>query len=276
MATGFFLLDHPNPHHTAATPHWHTTRPGSVLAIVVHITAGLEDLDGHADQSAEATGRFAATTDRPVSWHSGSDADSAFDLLPAAFTAFQVRGYNSRTYGHEISKHDPDWRHAPPVWAQATLRVAARHLGPRARQLGVPIRHATRAELDHAIATGGPAVGFIGHDVLDPTRRRDPGRVGGIDTFPWEAFLALAREFAGLPGPTPPPPAPAPVPRPRSLEDDMFMYTTPGHPVFFCANGASVGLNEATDMPTFVKAGVPLFTLDDDTYAKFRERYPGA
>jgi hypothetical protein len=59
-------------------------------------------------------------------------------------------------------------------------------------------------------------------------------------------------------------------------DDDMFLYTAPGKPVFFCAGGVSVGLNEGTDVPTFEAAEVPTFHLDDDTYLKFRARFPGS
>lgn len=188
--TGFYLLDHPNPHGD----HFHRSRQGSLLGLVVHITAGLEDLDGVDDQSAEKTAAYAAGTDRAVSWHSGSDTDSALDLLPWSFTAFQVQGYNSRTVGHEISKTSPDWRTADPAWIDRTLRRAAKHLAPRLLAFGIPIRHATKAELDHAIATNGKPVGLIGHFELDDDRRQDPGQVGPIDTFPWSRFLALLTE----------------------------------------------------------------------------------
>ncbi len=201
---GFYLIDNPNPYG----PHYYTTRRGSVLAVVVHITAGLEDLDATDDQSAEATARYAATTDRQVSWHSGSDADTALDLLPASYTAFHVHGYNSRTYGHEISKRHTDWRNMPEPWRTRTLSNAAEHLAVKAAQLGVPRRHVTRGELDHAIATGGGPVGFIGHWELDPARRSDPGLVEDVgDTFPWG-------EFFDLMAPT----------TPTVQEDDMASY----------------------------------------------------
>jgi hypothetical protein len=186
---GYYLLDHPNPYG----PHYYTTRRNPLLAIVVHITAGLEDLDATDDNSAEATARYAATTDRAVSWHSGSDSDTAFDLLPASYTAFQCRNYNSSTYGHEISKRDTDWRSEPEPWRTRTLQLAGRHLGAKARALGIPLRKCTQAELDRAIANGGPPVGFIGHHTLDPTRRTDPGLVFGVgDTFPWTEFFGYA------------------------------------------------------------------------------------
>jgi len=184
---GFYLLDSPNPNGD----HFYTSRRGRVLAIVVHITAGLEDLDATDDMSAEQTARYAATTDRAVSWHSGSDADSALDLLPDSYTAFQCQGYNSTTYGHEISKRHTDWRWMTEPWRTRTLTVAARHLAPKAAVLGVPRRHATRVELDRAIASNGDPVGFVGHWELDPARRFDPGLVGTLDTFPWTEFFAL-------------------------------------------------------------------------------------
>ena len=70
-------------------------------------------------------------------------------------------------------------------------------------------------------------------------------------------------------------PAPTPVPDLEELPD-MFLYSGPNTPVFFCDSGASVGLNEATDMPTFVEQKVKHFKLDGDTYLKFRDRFPGA
>ena len=185
-----FLLANPNPHG----PHYYPSRRGTVLAIVVHVTAGLEDLDGN-DGSAEATARYAATTTRPVSWHSGSDTDSAFDLLPADYTAFHCQGYNSRTYGHEISKRTADWRSMAPSWIDATLHQAARHLAVKARELGVPLRHATRQEVNDAIARNGPPVGVVGHHQLDPARRFDPGLIGNVDTFPWASFLELVHRY---------------------------------------------------------------------------------
>lgn len=198
---GYYLLEHRNPHGD----HFYRTRHGQVLAIVVHITAGLEDLDAVDDHSAERTAAYAASTDRAVSWHSGSDSDTVVELLPAHMTAFHVQGYNSVTFGHEISKAVPDWRRSPGPWVDATLRTAAGYLGPRARSLSVPIRKATKAELDRARSSGGAPVGFIGHHELDPKRRSDPGRVGDVDTFPWDRFLALAA------GPVAQPPEVAPM-----------------------------------------------------------------
>lgn len=59
-------------------------------------------------------------------------------------------------------------------------------------------------------------------------------------------------------------------------EEEMFLYSAPNEPVFFCDGGVSVGINELSDMETFNAQGVKHFKLDDDTFAKFRARFPGA
>ena len=177
-----YLLENPNPFG----PHYYPKRRGKVLAIVMHVTAGLEGIAGRTDLSAEKTARYAATTDRKVSWHSGSDTDSHLQLVPDSFTAFHCVGYNSVTVGHEISKRDTCWADESPEWVAASLRQAAASLAPRAKELGIPLRKATKAELDRAIRTNGAPVGFVSHSDLDPKRRSDPGA-----DFPWRRFLDL-------------------------------------------------------------------------------------
>jgi hypothetical protein len=212
---GFYLLDRRNPYGD----HFYPTRNKPLLAIVGHITAGLEDLDTVDDHSAENTAAYAGNTDRDVSWHSGSDTDSWVNLLPATYTAWHVVNYNSCTYGHEISKKHTDWRVMSPDWVTKTLRNAA--VGPDgsgglrkvALENRIPLRKATRAELDREIANfnaGRPwtPVGFISHAELQPADRTDPGLVGRIDTFPWDRF------FAFMTGPTS---------AKRVLEDDAML-----------------------------------------------------
>jgi hypothetical protein len=199
---GFLLLDRPNVNGR----HYYPTRNSPLMAIVVHITAGAEDLDTLDDLSAENVAHYAATTDRDVSWHTGSDADSWVDLLPSSYTAWHATDYNSTTHGHEISKRTTEWRGMPEQWVDKTLRMAA--LGPGgnaglrkvALDNGIPLQWATRAELDAQIANyraGRPwkRVGFITHHEVQPDDRTDPGyvRQGGqlIDTFPRARFMAL-------------------------------------------------------------------------------------
>ena len=205
---GYYMLDNQNPYGE----HFYRSRRSPLLAIVVHCTAGLEDTDLiGVDQSAENTARYAATTDRSVSWHSGSDSDTWLNLLPYDYTGWQCVNYNSTTAGHEISKRDMSWSDEPAEWVTRTLTIAARGLRTKAFRHGIPLRRATKAELDRAIATGGPPVGFIGHRELDPTRRTDPGT-----DFPWDRFFALM---------TPPPATPV-----EEEDDGMKPYANEVRP----------------------------------------------
>lgn len=181
MSQPYYLLENRNPNGD----NFYPTRRGPVLACVVHVTAGLQGRPEVADSSAERTAAYAASTDREVSWHSGSDTDSNFLLLPDSYTAYQCQGYNSITIGHEISKRDVSWADEDPAWVTETLVQAAMCLRPRLLALHIPFVHATKRQLDLAKGTGKP-VGLISHSQLDPTRRSDPG-----PDFPWDRFIKL-------------------------------------------------------------------------------------
>lgn len=181
----YYLLDHPNPNGD----HFYRSRKHEPSLFVIHCTAGLEDLDALDDHSAEQTAKYAATTRRQASWHSGSDTDSSILLLPDSYTAWHCRGYNSRSVGHEISKQTTDWvNDVSPVWVEKTLREAARCVAPRATRLKIPFRKITQAQADSG------ARGFLSHWELDETRRNDPGRTPKGDTFPWTRFLSYCTQ----------------------------------------------------------------------------------
>lgn len=173
---GYYLLDNPNPNGD----HFYRSRRQDPRVLVVHITAGLQDLDGVDDHSAQRTAKYAATTDRAVSWHLGADSDDYLELLPASYTAFHCQGYNSFTIGLEISKSDINWDTAPRAWVANTLRNAANAVRPHCIRYGIPARLLTRAEVDAG------QKGFTAHAFLDPDRRSDPGH-----NFPWTRFLHL-------------------------------------------------------------------------------------
>lgn len=176
---GYYLLDNPNPHGE----HFYRTRLSTLRVIVLHITAGLEDIDLIGpDASAEQTARYCATTDRYVSWHGGSDSDSHLYLLPPAYTAWHASDYNSSTYGWEISKRDTSWSDEPKAWVEATLKHAADGLRPVAKGYNIPHRLLTRAQVDAGMS------GFTYHMWLDPTRRSDPGA-----DFPITRFFELLK-----------------------------------------------------------------------------------
>lgn len=170
------------------------TPTGKVLGIVLHVTAGLQDLDMvGVDDSAEATNRWGASKDRgKASWHVCTDSDTIAPALPDTYTAWHVVGYNSTTWGLEISNQDARWDNKPKAWVEATLRNAARAAAPIVKKYGLPLTLATKAEVDKAIAANKP-FGFSYHMWLNPENRRDPGT-----TFPWSQFITYVRaELAG-------------------------------------------------------------------------------
>lgn len=251
----YYLLDHPNPYHITHYPR--RTRP--LTAITMHITAGLEGRPGTADNSAEQTARYAATVrDRVVSWHSGSDTDSFLYLLPASYTAFQVRNYNSSTYGHEISKRTTDWSAPSPRWVEDTLRQAAMCLAPVVEEYNIPLRLATKAELDSALARGGAPVGFVTHAGLDPSRRTDPGLHRGRDTFPWDQFFSYF--------PSSPSPSPAPT---TEWIDAMYILNLEGTPYNFIVSDSRLVALSSLDFWNFAAAGVPIRKMDPKLWPGF-------
>lgn len=170
------------------------TPTGVVLGIVLHVTAGLQDLGMvGVDDSAEATNRWGATRNRgKSSWHCCVDTDSIAPALPDTYTAWHVVGYNGPTWGLEISNLDARWDNKPDAWVEATLRNAAAAAAPIVKKYDLPLRLATRAEVDRALAAGKP-FGFSYHMWLNPETRRDPG-----STFPWHRFITYVRdELAG-------------------------------------------------------------------------------
>ena len=177
---GFYLLDNPNPYGD----HFYRSRVSTLRVIVLHITAGLEDIDLIGpDASAEQTARYCATTDREVSWHAGADSDSHLHLLPPAYTAWHASDYNSLSWGLEISKRDTSWSDEPKAWVEATLKNAAAACRPIAKGYNIPHQLLTRAQVDDGMS------GFTYHMWLDPTRRSDPGA-----DFPIDRFFELLRE----------------------------------------------------------------------------------
>jgi N-acetylmuramoyl-L-alanine amidase len=163
--------------------HYYPTRRGPILGIVLHVTAGAQDLDMVGDDgSAWSTIRYSQATDRPSSYHGIVDSDTIVDTLPDSFTAFGATGYNSRCLHLEIANLDATWVGKPAAWVDATLRNAAAWCRPRVARYGLPARLSSKTQVDAALAAGRP-FGFTYHSWLDPARRRDPGK-----DFPWQQF----------------------------------------------------------------------------------------
>lgn len=196
---------------------FYETRRKPVLGIVLHITAGLQDLGlVGTDESAEGTIGWALREKPQVSWHAIGDTDGVELCIPDWFTAFHAKDYNSPTVGIEISKLNTDWTKVSAKWIEATLRPVARYAAAIVDKYSLPLLLATKAQVDSAVAANRK-FGFTYHSRLSSIRS-DPGA-----NFPWEKFVAMVREELAPP-PPPPPPPPSP-----SIGEDMLAYQMTGH-----------------------------------------------
>lgn len=190
-----YLYEHQNPHAPVRDNGkrfmGYPGRLGPIVAIGVHTAENLPDLNP-PDLGAESVARYFASTSRAASAHENVDTDSHVTCLPDRATAFAAIGYNSRLWHIELCTQAHKWADLPPQWKDKLLRRAARRCARRAVKYDIPIRRATRAQINEAIRTGDPSKGgFVAHADLDPSRRSDPG-----PDFPWKTFLAYVRMYA--------------------------------------------------------------------------------
>jgi hypothetical protein len=243
--SSYYLLE-----HRRKPANWYPRRRDPLRVIVVHITAGLEDLDG-PDASAERTARYAATTDRKVSWHAGVDSDSFLYLLPATYTAWHSQGFNSESYGVEISKATTRWAGMPPAWIDRTLANTAACLAPVVAKYDIPLRRLTRAQVQAGER------GFAAHSDLDPGRRTDPGA-----DFPWGRLFDLLR---------PAPPAPPVQPESKEMVR-MLIVKDPESNKQYVTNGVTKRhIQTAEALRAWKAAGVKEIVLNVEEFGSIKE-----
>lgn len=173
--------------------HYYTSRNNSISCIVMHVTAGLQDLDLEGpDNSAEGTVKYGQNVERAASWHSIVDSDTIIPCLPDTFTAFHCKGLNSRGLGLEISNQDAKWSNKPARWIEKTLRNAAVVCREWEDKYNIPQRLITLAQANAGVK------GYIYHSTADPTRRQDPGKDFPINTL-WRYVNELRNPVATTP-----------------------------------------------------------------------------
>ena len=88
-----------------------------------------------------------------------------------------------------MANADARWDNKDPEWVKRTIWNYALSYADFVVKYDIPLRRATKAELDEAIAKDLPPVGFVDHSRLS-TNRSDPGA-----TFPWTLFFDNIREI---------------------------------------------------------------------------------
>jgi len=158
------------------------------------------------DTGAENVANFIRTRTTAGSYHDVVDSDSAVQLMPYEYQAFQD-GTGSNPWALSIS-----WAVRTTDWSRMSSSRRAAHLRQGAlafarqqawlKSKGYPLtllRRITKAESDRGYS------GFIPHADRDPGRRTDPGV-----NFPWGEFFAAC--------------AAAVNPTPISALEDQDMY----------------------------------------------------
>lgn len=207
MATGFYLLDHPQARPQYGIPRRGGTAPSGTF--VIHTAENAPDLDG-PDLGAENVAAWILRRTDPGSYHDLCDSDSIVRMAPWWAETWHETTVNRWAIGISAAVRAADWLQIPEARRRAIVRNMADAAATHARALDqergivVPARRLTRAE---AIAR---LPGFIGHGEIDTARRTDPGR-----DFDWSLFLA---SYAAAMTPTPPPTPPVTT---RPEEDDM-------------------------------------------------------
>lgn len=195
-----------------------TRRNGKPLGLGLHVTAGLQDLGmTGTDESMEGTIKWALDRRPEVSWNGGADSDGFEWCVPDWYTAWHIKGYNSRTVGIEISNLDAHWTNKPAKWIEATIFHAARGAAAYIDKYDWPLQLASKSAVDAAIANG-QKFGVTYHRRLNPSTRIDPA--DPESTFPLGMFWSYVKSELGGGGSTPTTPTTStPTPAPTNVLD---------------------------------------------------------
>ena len=195
----FYLHDNPNPNGKFYYDSRRTCQHGYARPhlIVLHSAENLPDFDP-PDMGAESVARYASETQRKVSWHTTIDSDSTIHMLPYKATAWHVRGYNRCSVGIEIATQHDKWLHAPLPWLHDVYDNVADELARISAATDIPMVDVRGDASKKGVTT---------HSVLDPSRRKDPGKAFPFD---WVVTMAdIGFRYSSEEPPTTPDPAPS-------------------------------------------------------------------
>jgi hypothetical protein len=186
MATGFYLIDHPN---RLAKQYGEVRRGGEKPSgtCVVHTAENVADQIGE-DLGAEAVARYCSTRSDYGAYHRLVDADSIVPMVPFGYETWHCTKTNPWSCSISAAVEAGDWKRYGDDYETRVLRNLARAGAEFVRAMKkywgiiVPIKHITGAE------ARAQKPGFTGHGETDPGRRSDPGA-----DFDWARFLRMVR-----------------------------------------------------------------------------------
>lgn len=154
------------------------SRSDDIQLLVLHTGELDPDLTGE-DSAAARLSRYMGSQSRGVSWHTTVDSDSVHHELPGEWTAYHVRGWNSKSVGIEMATKHNLWPSLPPDHVEGLIETAARAAARYCHDYDLPAR-----QIESLEEAQQGARGIVAHSTLDPGRRQDPG-----PEFPWDRFL---------------------------------------------------------------------------------------
>ncbi len=173
----YYLVDNENPYATLRENNkkgnYYPFRGRDIQGIVVHTAEG--------GRVAKNIAKYLSETERTASAHVVIDDKSIVNLLPDDFTAFHVRGHNSKSLGLELAYFASEWGQ-DKEYEDALITTAAKWATDKCEAYDIPAR---RLNINEWLKGQR---GFISHAELDPVRRTDPGI-----NFPWEQFFTLIK-----------------------------------------------------------------------------------
>lgn len=174
---GYYLLDNENSNaslrENGKKGNYYPKRSRDIQGIVLHTAEGGTD--------STAIAKYLSTTDRVVSAHVVIDSNKIVNLLPDDFTAFHVRGNNSKSLGLEFAYYASSWG-TDKEFEDNIISLASKWCAEKSELYQIPVRR-----IDYKDWLKGEK-GYISHSELDPERRSDPGA-----NFPWEKLFTLIK-----------------------------------------------------------------------------------
>lgn len=199
MATGYAMIDRPNPNYTQGQA---VRRGGNVPVglAVIHTFEIAPDIIP-PDLSAESGLAYLRSRSTPGCYHRLSDADSRLPLYPFSWETWHCAPTNKWSNGFCMATQAHLWAQLPAAHRENLLRNCARDVAAfiawmkDERGVVVPIRWIDR---DAALAK---QPGLTMHRITDPTRRSDPGFLPASTTG--RLFLEMVGDYSRTPGEIP-------------------------------------------------------------------------